>query len=255
MYNKMEKTDYSKIANTYNKRYDENYLVNIEKEIKSIITSNNYKTILEAGCGTGRWISSLEDSSKKIFGLDYSLDMLKIPKSDKAHLNLVNADAVDIPFKNDFFDLIFCVNAIHHFPDKEKFINESFRVLNPNGTIAVFGVDPSIDKDWYVYDYFDSVYENDLKRFPPTDQLKKILRSLKFEMIENRIVEKVFNQRTGKDVLDDPFLQKNHSSQLANLSDEEYRKGIDKIKNQIEINPETIFITSVIFYLVSAKKK
>ena len=50
----MQKTDYAKIASTYNKRYDENYLVNIENEIKSIITSNNYKTILEAGCGTGR---------------------------------------------------------------------------------------------------------------------------------------------------------------------------------------------------------
>ncbi len=151
--------------------------------------------------------------------------------------------------------MIFCVNAIHHFPDKEKFIAECKRTLTSNGMIAVFGVDPHIDKDWYVYDYFDSVYENDLKRFPSTDQLKNILQDLKFEMIENRIVEKVFNQRTGKDVFNDPFLQKNHSSQLANLSDEEYQKGIDKIKKQIEKNPETVFTTSVIFYLTSAKKK
>jgi hypothetical protein len=121
--------------------------------------------------------------------------------------------------------------------------------------IAVFGVDPHIDKDWYVYDYFDSVYENDLKRFSSTIRLKKIFQDLKFEMIENRIVEKVFNQRTGKDVFNDSFLQKNHSSQLANLSDEEYQRGLDKIKKQIEKNPETVFTTSVIFYLTSAKKK
>ena len=193
--------------------------------------------------------------SKNVFGLDYSFDMMKIPKVGKSNLNLVNADAVHIPFKDNFFDLIFCVNAIHHFPDKEKFIAECKRTLTSNGMIAVFGVDPHIDKDWYVYDYFDSVYENDLKRFPSTDQLKYILQDLKFEMIENRIVEKVFNQRTGKDVLNDPFLQKNHSSQLANLSDEEYQSGVDKIKRQIEENPETVFTTSVIFYLTSAKKK
>nr|MCU0345013.1 hypothetical protein [Ignavibacterium sp.] len=126
--------------------------------------------------------------------------------------------------------------------------------LTSKGTIAVFGVDPHIDKDWYVYDYFDSVYENDLKRFPSTDQLIKFKQNLKFEMIENKIVERVFNQRIGKDVFNDPFLQKNHSSQLANLSDEEYQKGINKIKKQIEKNPETTFTTSVIFYLVSAKK-
>lgn len=251
----MQKTDYSKIANTYNKRYNANYLVNIEKEIKKIIASNNYKNILEAGCGTGRWINSLEENGRRVFGLDYSLDMMKIPKARKSHLNLINADAVHIPFKDNFFELIFCVNAIHHFPDKEKFIKDCYRILNGNGMLAVFGVDPHIDKDWYVYDYFDSVYENDLKRFPSMYQLKRILHSQNFEMIENRIVEKVFNQRTGKDVLSDPFLQKNHSSQLANLSDDEYQNGIDKIKNQIEKDSKSVFTTSVIFYLVRAKKK
>jgi SAM-dependent methyltransferase len=251
----MKKTDYGKIANTYNKRYDENYLVNIEKEIKSIITSNNYKTILEAGCGTGRWISSLEDKDINIFGLDYSLDMIKIPKDEKSHHKLVNADAVDIPFKNNFFDLIFCVNAIHHFPDKEKFISECNRTLKSNGMLSVFGVDPHIDKDWYVYDYFDSVYKTDLKRFPSLELLKKILAAEEFSDIEIKVVETVHHGKIGKDVLDDPFLQKNHSSQLANLSDEEYRKGIDNIKNEIEINPGTVFTTSVIFYLVSAKNK
>ena len=250
----MQKTDYAKIAATYNKRYVENYLPDIETSLKSIIKSNGYKTILEAGCGTGRWISSLEEVSNKVFGLDYSFDMIKIPKTDKSNLNLVNADAVYIPFKDNFFDLIFCVNAIHHFPDKGKFIAECKRTLASNGMIAVFGVDPHIDKDWYVYDYFDSVYENDLKRFPSTDRLKYLLQDLKFELIENRIVEKVFNQRTDKDIFNDPFLQKNHSSQLANLSDEEYRKGIDKIKKQIEKNTETVFTTSVIFYLTSAKR-
>jgi len=251
----MQKTDYAKIAATYNNRYVDNYLPDIETSLKSLIESNGYETILEVGCGTGRWISSLEEVSKKVFGLDYSFDMMKIPKSDKSNLNLVNADAVHIPFKDNFFDLIFCVNAIHHFPDKEKFIAECKRTLTSNGMIAVFGVDPHIDKDWYVYDYFDSVYENDLKRFPSTDQLKNILHDLKFDMIENKVVEKVFNQKTGKEVLNDPFLQKNHSSQLANLSDEEYQKGLDKIKKQIEKDPETVFTTSVIFYLTSAKKK
>ena len=251
----MQKTDYSQIASTYNTRYNANYLVNIENQIKNIITSNNYKTILEAGCGTGRWIDSLKNESKKIFGLDYSFDMMKIPKSDISYLNLVNADAVHIPFRKNCFDLIFCVNAIHHFPDKEKFVEECKSTLTSNGMIAVFGVDPHIDKDWYVYDYFDSVYENDLKRFPSLETLKGILRIEKFMEIETKVVEEVYNVRIGNEVFDDPFLNKHHCSQLANLSDEEYQKAIEKIKYQIMKNPETVFKTSVIFYLVSAKKR
>ena len=250
----MQKTDYNKIALTYNKRYEGSYLVNIENEIKNLITSNNYKNILEAGCGTGKWINMLEDNGLKVFGLDFSMGMLKIARGDKSSLNLVNADAVQIPFKDNYFDLIFCVNAIHHFPDKEKFINECKRTLTKNGMLAIFGVDPHIDKNWYVYDYFDSVYENDLKRFPSLDYVNKALNIAGYEQIETKVIEKISDERIGADVLTDPFLGKQHSSQLANLSNEEYDRGITKIKNQIKQNPKTVFKTSVIFYFTSAKK-
>ena len=190
----MQKTDYAQIATTYNNRYKTNYLVEIENEIKKIVSSNNYNVILEAGCGTGRWISLFEGNDKNIFGLDYSLEMMKIPKAEKSNLNLVNADAVKIPFKDNFFDLIFCVNAIHHFPDKEKFVQESKRTLSTNGMIAVFGVDPTIDKDWYVYDYFDSVYKNDLKRFPTLEYLKKNLEDEKFVNVEIKSLKRLITQ-------------------------------------------------------------
>lgn len=251
----MQKTDYGKIANTYNKRYVENYLMNIERELKSLISTNNYKNILEAGCGTGRWINCLNHDDFNIYGLDFSLEMLSIPKQKKHDLNIINANAVEIPFKDNFFDLIFCVNAIHHFPDKLKFIQESKRTLSNNGMIAVFGVDPTIDKNWYVYNYFDSVYENDLKRFPTLAFLKNNLEQEKFADIEIKAVEEVNNTRIGNDVFNDPFLQKQSCSQLANLSNEEYQKGINKIKNQLEKNSEIVFKTNVIFYLVSAKKR
>lgn len=247
-------TDYNKIAPNYNERYTDNYLLGIENELKQLILLNKCKNILESGCGTGRWISSLDNENKKVFGLDYSFEMLKVSNHSKLNLNVVNADAVNIPFKDNLFDLIFCVNAVHHFKDKVKFIRECKRTLSHNGTLTVFGVDPHIDKEWYVYNYFDSVYENDLKRFPSLEHLKDLLKEQSFEEIEIKVAEEVFRERIGVDVLNDPFLVKNHCSQLANLSDQEYQKGIDKIKKQIELNSETVFTTSVIFYLVNAKK-
>jgi ubiquinone/menaquinone biosynthesis C-methylase UbiE len=250
----MLKTDYGKIANTYNKRYKSNSLSNIEIELIRIISENNYKNILEAGCGTGRWINSLDQKKLTVFGLDFSFDMLKISKHDKTKLSILNADADFIPFKDDFFDLIFCVNAIHHFPDKKKFIEESKRILANNGMLAVFGVDPYIDKDWYVYKYFDGVYDNDLKRFPSKERFKNLVSQNGFERVKIKTVEKVSGKRVGQDIFNDPFLDKHGNSQLANLTEDEYQKGIEKIKTQIEKNPQTVFTTSVIFYLVTAKK-
>lgn len=251
----MINTDYSKIAKTYNKRYISNYLVNIEDAIKRLVATNNYKNILEVGCGTGRWIKSFENSKQNLFGLDYSLEMLKIPLVDNPRLNIVNGNAVDIPFKNNFFDFIFCVNAIHHFPDKEKFISECGRTLSPNGMIAVFGVDPHVDSDWYTYKYFESVYKNDLRRFLSLASLKSLLVQQGFIDIDTTKVEEIYDERIGSDVFNDPFINKNHCSQLANLSDEEYEKGITKIKKAIDQNPKIMFLTSVTFYLTYAKKK
>lgn len=95
----MIRTDYNKIAPIYNERYTDNYLPNIENEIKQIILSNKCNNILEAGCGTGRWVSSLYNENTKVFGLDYSFEMLKVSKHSKLNLNVVNADAVNFPLK------------------------------------------------------------------------------------------------------------------------------------------------------------
>lgn len=251
----MIKTDYNKLASTYDKRYEYNYLENIKEHLLDLISSNNYKIILEAGCGTGRWIKPLITLNLTVFGLDNSVQMLKTAQKSMRELNIVNADAVNFPFKDNSFDLIFCVNAFHHFPDKARYISECNRTISNSGMIAIIGVDPHIDKDWYVYNYFDSVYENDLKRFLSLKSLQKLLEDKKFVDIKIKVAEKIYNERIGKDVFNDPFLEKHHSSQLANLSSEEYEKGILKIKNQIEKNPEIVFKTSVIFYLVFAKKK
>jgi ubiquinone/menaquinone biosynthesis C-methylase UbiE len=250
----MSRTDYNKLASTYDKRYENNNLDKIEAQLINLIITNNYKAILEAGCGTGRWIKSLNTINTIVFGLDYSLGMLKIANSGRSLLNLVNADAINFPFKDNSFDMIFCVNAIHHFSDKELFVSECRRTLNLNGMLAIIGADPYVDKNWYVYNYFESVYQNDLKRFLPVEKTKSILDRTGFTKITVTVVDKIYSKRIGSEVFNDPFLQKNHSSQLADLTDYEYENGIKKMEDQINKNPNIEFETSIKFYLISALK-
>jgi len=47
------------------------------------------------------------------------------------------ADALDMPFKNDSFDLVWSLESGEHMPDKEQFINELFRVATPGGRIII----------------------------------------------------------------------------------------------------------------------
>lgn len=47
------------------------------------------------------------------------------------------ADALDMPFEDSSFDLVWSLESGEHMPDKKKFINELFRVATPGGRIII----------------------------------------------------------------------------------------------------------------------
>lgn len=47
----------------------------------------------------------------------------------------VKADICNLPFENNFFDLILCNHVLEHIPDHEKAISELYRVLKKGGTL------------------------------------------------------------------------------------------------------------------------
>lgn len=51
--------------------------------------------------------------------------------------NFQVADALDMPFQDNAFDLIWSLESGEHMPDKKQFINEIFRVCEPGGRIIV----------------------------------------------------------------------------------------------------------------------
>jgi len=47
------------------------------------------------------------------------------------------ADALDMPFDDDSFDLVWSLESGEHMPDKRKFLDELFRVAMPGGRIII----------------------------------------------------------------------------------------------------------------------
>ena len=129
--------------------------------LQSLARELDAKRILEVGCGTGHWLSILQ-STAQVYGLDLSLGMLRQASTQKLR-RLACGQAIQLPFPDQAFDLVFCVNAIHHFGQPRVFISEARRLLRPGGALAVVGLDPHGDRDsWYVYHYFEGTYETDL---------------------------------------------------------------------------------------------
>jgi len=47
------------------------------------------------------------------------------------------ADALDMPFESDSFDVVWSLESGEHMPDKKQFVNELFRVAQPGGRIII----------------------------------------------------------------------------------------------------------------------
>lgn len=242
--------DYDNIAPEYNQRYDSLPVPERAKALLDLAQQTKAQRVLEVGCGTGFWLELLGARAGTAYGLDYSLGMLEQAKERSVSLKLSRGNAVHLPYQNNIFELIYCVDALHHFGDQHTFIAEAFRVLRSGGALAILGSDPhSGDDHWYAYDYFEGVRESDLGRFSPTSTILQWMNEIGFERIGAETVEHIQSSYCGQNVFNDPFLKKNATSQLALVSDEAYQVGIQLIKDTItksEARGETIVFESVL---------
>jgi ubiquinone/menaquinone biosynthesis C-methylase UbiE len=238
--------DYDLISSEYNQRYPAAQEWERGQALLRLgeIFRNGY--FLEAGSGTGFWLNLLSRVTPNLYGLDYSLGMIEQARQQPAPLKLSRGSAVYLPYKDNTFDLVYSVDAIHHFVDHRTYIAEAFRVLKPGGALATIGHDPHEGTtNWYIYEYFDGVYDTDLRRYPCTKTLLKKMRDAGFQRTSAEVVERIRNVYVGESVLRDPFLKQNATSQLALLDRDTYTAGIERIKQKIAGNEKAVFITDI----------
>ena len=128
----------------YDTWYDKNkfaYLSELEA-IKKVLP--NKSKGLEIGVGTGRFAQALGIK----FGIDPSIEMLKIAKKRGINVRLGNGER--LPFKNDTFDYVAIIITICFVKDPQKVIEESCRVLKNSGRIIV-GI---VDKDSFLGKFY-----------------------------------------------------------------------------------------------------
>ena len=221
------RVNYNQIAPTYHSRYDgPNKLDGIAQALRTFHATR----VLEVGCGTGRFVESLRGSGAVVFGVDASTGMLSHAAGRIGPSNLAAARANHLPFQFESFDLICCVNAIHHFDDPRQFILDASPLLRPRGSMAIIGMDPRTIRRRYFYDYFEGARELDMRRYPSFGQLVDWAAEAQLDQVELTIVEKPFVSFKGAAVFDDPFLKKESNSLLTLLSEDAYREGLRRIE-------------------------
>tara|TARA_B100001559_G_C16442560_1_gene595176 strand:+ start:392 stop:1192 length:801 start_codon:yes stop_codon:yes gene_type:complete len=136
---------------TTEKKYSKKYFEDIEKiryslepMIKPFAQFGKYKnlSVLEVGVGAGTDFINWIRSGSKVTGIDLTDEAInnvnrRLLIESLEPESLQRADAENLPFKDNSFDLTYSWGVIHHSPDTEKCLSEIIRVTKPGGEIKI----------------------------------------------------------------------------------------------------------------------
>ncbi|MBU0469188.1 MAG: methyltransferase domain-containing protein [Candidatus Omnitrophica bacterium] len=99
------------------------FLGNLDKDIK----------ILEVGCNIAQQLRHLQQLGfKNLYGIEIQHDAIEKAKSLTKDINIIYGSGLDIPFKDNWFDLVFTSGVLIHIAPEniDKVINEIYRCTN-----------------------------------------------------------------------------------------------------------------------------
>lgn len=138
-----------------------------------------FKTMrfLDVACGTADLSidAALRHNGIGVTGVDFVFEMLEPGKVkvEKKGLNrrvaLMQGDALDLPFRDDSFDVVGIAFGIRNIPDRERALKEMLRVTVPGGAVMVlemtFIQNPLFKLAYHVY--LNHILPRLAKRFSP----------------------------------------------------------------------------------------
>ncbi len=109
------------------------------EKIRSVCSENS--RLLEVGCGMGTDLLQLARKGINVTGVDLTEAGIKLAKKRfemyGLEADLRTADAENLPFNDEEFEVVYSFGVLHHTPDTKRAILETYRVLKKNGRAYV----------------------------------------------------------------------------------------------------------------------
>lgn len=252
----MKTTNYSKIA----ERYDKNaYRVNeiyFDAELNEVINKNSKSEyhVLDLSCGTGLYLEKqkgyFDKMAIKWYGLDLSEQMLQKARDRLKNVDLILADVENMPYQSGTFDYISNNYAFHHYRNKGQALDEIYRVLQKGGIYKLHNIAIHEMPNWWVYHYFSSAYYEDLKRYWEKEILFHELTARGFEV--NLRIEYRMENIKACDYL--AHAENRDISVLTLIDDKEYEEGLERMRFDVRTNPDKMISNDFAELVCIAKK-
>ncbi len=115
----------------------------------------NGKTVLDIACGTGYGSSLLLfRGAKRIYGGDISEEAIKFAKEHYRNIDFRVMNAEQLPFEDNFFDVIVSLETLEHLSNPEKFVGEAKRLLKTGGVLIISTPAMRVRNPFHVKEFF-----------------------------------------------------------------------------------------------------
>jgi len=196
-------------------------------------TTSGLKAILEVGCGSGNYLEAIAAiGAFSVAGIDPSSAMLDRLRERMPAAEVVIASAESIPFPDRSFDLIYSVDVIHHVKDRDAFVREARRVLNPGGwLVTVTDSEEDLERRVPLTSHFPETLEHERRRYPSTGTLRTELLGAGFMNVTEEQVQLSYplSDLSG-------FREKAYSS-LHLIDDAAHARGMARLEAELERGP------------------
>lgn len=145
--------------------------------------------ILDVGCGGGKTVSRLAQLAVlgKVFGIDYSVDMVEYSK--KVNKKLIAENRVEIiedtvektGFPDNFFDLVTAIETYYFWPSFPDALQEIKRVLKPDGKLLM--VNEMVKDGVYEVEHAE-IIEKAQVRLISLEEIRNIMQSVGFANVQ-----------------------------------------------------------------------
>lgn len=203
----------------------------------------NSEHVLDLACGTGIVTRQLARSGIAFGGLtgaDHNAGMLAVARARVMDRGIdaewVEADAGELPFPDNRFDLAFCQQALQFFLDRPRALRELRRVMKEGGRVAFcvqreLSVNPMLKSQAEALDKNvgpqASAAVRDICGLPDGDEIRALFEQAGFEDVEVESVSLTLHHPDGRSFAAGAMGGMHTGDKLAKISDAQRQQCID----------------------------
>ncbi|MCL2475768.1 class I SAM-dependent methyltransferase [Candidatus Bathycorpusculum sp.] len=123
------------------------YLTRLETDFisRSLDLSQENLSVMDVGAEAGRFSLLPQNSKARVVSIDINAYALRRLKQKSRHVNIILADARNLPLKDGIFDVVFMIEVLDYIPELDQALGECMRTLKPEASAVLsFGNKSSI---------------------------------------------------------------------------------------------------------------